>query len=151
MIGPVVETGAALRTRNPTDERRLEQFERAMAFPILTSALLPIMFALAGKHSVVSGAVQVAAWIIFIFDYAVHARLIPAYRRSRAGIFDLVVVVLTAPWFLIPGFGDARFTNVARLARLARLLKGGGRRLRHLINQLGQVGLVTGALIFTCA
>jgi len=151
MIGLVVDKGATLRTRNEDDERRLEQFEKVMTFPILTAALLPIMFALAGRKSIVSDIVQIAAWAVFIVDYVVHDRLVPKYRRSGLGIFDLIVVILTAPWFLVPGLGTARFTNVARLARLLRVVQAGGRRLRHLFTQLGEVGLVTGGLIFTCA
>jgi voltage-gated potassium channel len=66
-------------------------------------------------------------------------------------VFDLCVVGLTAPWFLIPGLGEARFLALARLARLARIVKAGGRGLTRLAAQLGQVGLVTALLVITCA
>src|SRR3954470_6986718 len=99
MMMAAVETGTTPPTRNPDDARRLEHFEKVMAFPILTSALLPIMFALAGRSSIVSELVQIVAWVVFIVDYVVHDRLIPRYRRSGLGIFDLIVVILTAPWF----------------------------------------------------
>jgi voltage-gated potassium channel len=150
MMDAVVAPAGTLRTRNEADEKRLDDFERRMTFPILASALLPIIFSLAGRDSIVGDAVQIVAWIVFIVDYVVHQRLIPKYARSAIGIFDFFVVVLTAPWFLIPGLGNSRFLALARLARLARVLKAGGRRLRHLANQLGRVGVVTGALIFTC-
>ena len=58
------------------------------------------------------------------------------------GRFDLAIVVLTAPWFLLPGAtAGGGFIVVLRLARLARLLVG-SRGLRQLISRLGQVALV---------
>src|SRR3954451_25106071 len=123
------------------DERRLTDFERRMQLPILLSAVLPIIFALAGRDSIVTDVVLVIAWIVFIVDYVVHARLVPAYVRSAQGIFDLVVVMLTAPCFLIPGLGNARFISVARLARLVRTLRVGRGALRRLAEQLGRVGI----------
>jgi voltage-gated potassium channel len=146
-----VDTSVRLRTRNEADDRRLDRYERRMALPIFLSAILPIVFALAGRESIVSNTVLIVAWIVFVVDLVVHIRLIPRYLRSGPGVFDVVVVVLTAPWFLIPGLGDARFLAVARLARVARIAKAGRGELRKLIIQLGRVGLVVVALIFTCA
>jgi voltage-gated potassium channel len=142
---------APSEVRTETDQQRLAAFERRMAVPILASALLPIVFSLADNESVLADAVMVVAWIVFVVDLVVHVRFVPGYLRTNQGRFDLVVVILTAPWFLIPGLGDAEFLAVARLARLARVLKAAGGRLRHLAAQLGQVGVVTGAVILTCA
>ncbi len=61
------------------------------------------------------------------------------------------MVVLTAPWFLVPGLGTTRFVALARLARLVRVIKAGGRALVRLAHQLGRVGLVTGSLLVSCA
>ena len=36
-------------------------------------------------------------------------------------MFDLVIVIITAPWFLLPGFGGSQILVLARLARLVRL------------------------------
>lgn len=149
--GPASDATATLRTRTEHDERRLAEFERRMALPIFASAVLPIIFALAGRESIVSTIVLIGAWVVFIADFVVHARLVPGYARSRQGVFDVVVVGLTAPWFLIPGLGDARFLSLARLARLVRVLKVGRGALRRLAAQLGQVGVVVAALVFTCA
>jgi voltage-gated potassium channel len=146
-----VATAEALQAPTDADDQRLAAYERRMALPIFLSAILPIVFALTGRDSIVSGAVEIVAWIVFIYDLVVHMRLVPRFLRSRVGIFDLVVVVLTAPWFLIPGLGNARFLSLARLARLARIARVGGRALRRLAAQLGQVGIVVAALIFTCA
>ena len=49
-------------------------------------------------------AVNVVAWLVFVYDLLVHVRLVRGYLRSGLGIFDLVVVIITAPWFLLPGF-----------------------------------------------
>ena len=142
---------APLRTRSPEDERRLESFERRMAAPIFVSAVFPIILSFAGANSVVASVVLVVTWFVFIADFVVHVRLIPGYLRSGLGLFDLGIVVVTAPWFLIPGMGDARFLSFARLARLARVMKASGKSLIRLANQLGRVGAVTLLLVVTCA
>lgn len=147
----VVDVKAPLRTRSPEDERRLEAFERRMAMPILISALLPIILTLAGNDSTVADVVLVVTWFVFVADYVVHQRLVPHYFRSKLGLFDLAVVVLSAPWFLIPGMGNSRVLALARLARLARVVKASGSGMKRLAAQLGQVGIFTGLIVVTCA
>jgi len=131
-----------LRTRSPEHERRLERWERKAQLPILASALLPIVFSLAVTDSVLADGVMIVSWIVFIADLVVHVRLIPRFLKTRWGIFDLVVVVLTAPWFLIPGLGNARFLVLARLARLVRVVKASGKQFTQLVKQLGRLGIV---------
>jgi voltage-gated potassium channel len=145
----VTETG--LRTRTPEDAERLAAFEHRMRVPILASALLPILMGLAGTDSIVADTVNVVAWVVFVYDFVVHVRLIPRYLRSAWGRFDLAIVIVTAPWFLIPGLGGLRFVELARLARLARVLKASGGSLIRLAKQLGRVGVVVAVLIVTCA
>jgi voltage-gated potassium channel len=140
-----------LRTRSIEDDRRLQAWERKAQLPILASALLPIMFSLAGTESIIADTVMILAWAVFIADLVVHIRLVPGFLRTRWGIFDLVVVVLTAPWFLIPGLGDARFLILARLARLVRVVKAGGKELTQLAKQLGRLGVIVFIIIVTCA
>jgi voltage-gated potassium channel len=140
-----------LRTRSVDDERRLEAWERKAQLPILASALLPIVFSLAGTDSLLANGVMVVAWLVFIADLVVHIRLVPRFLQTRWGVFDLIVVVLTAPWFLIPGLGDARFLVLARLARLVRVVKASGQKLTQLAEQLGRVGVVVVVIVFTCA
>ena len=141
---------SALPTRT-VDEERLAQWERKAQVPILAAAVLPIVFSLAGTESIIADSVMIIAWIVFIADLVVHIRLVPGFLRTRWGIFDLVVVLLTAPWFLIPGLGNARFLILARLARLVRVAKAGGRQLAQLARQLGRVGVVVTIMILTCA
>ncbi len=94
---------------------------------------------------------MVVTWGVFIVDYVVHVRLLRGYTRSRLGMFDLGVVVLTAPWFLIPGLGGSQFVALARLARLARIAKVSDGGFRRLLQQLGRVGLYTVLLVAACA
>jgi voltage-gated potassium channel len=142
---------ADLRTRTPEDQAKLEAFERRMRWPIFVSAVLPIILTLADNDNTLATVVIVATWFVFVVDFAVHVRLIPRYARSGRGRFDLVVVLLTAPWFLIPGLGTSRFLGLARLARLARIAKAGGGAFVRLGQQLGQVGLVLLGVLVTCA
>src|SRR5262245_37573474 len=122
-----------------------------MFLPILLSAILPIIISFAGEHETIANVILVVTWFVFVLDFVVHVRLIPHYVKTGTGKFDLVVVLLTAPWFLIPGLGNARFLVFARLARLLRVVKVGGRRLARLGEQLGRVGLVTIGITVTCA
>ena len=51
-------------------------------------------------------------------------------KPSAAERFDQLVVVLTAPWFLLPGASESRFVIFIRLARVARLTMAGTGRTR---------------------
>jgi voltage-gated potassium channel len=146
---PVVAT--AVEDTASSNAERLARFEQAMAWPILLSALLPILFALGGYDGVVGDLVVIVSWGVFIADLVVHVRWRPRYLHTGWGRFDLAVVVLTAPWFLIPGWGAARFVTLARLARLVRVVKAGGHSFGRLADHLGKVGLFTAALIAVCA
>jgi len=136
------------KARAPDDPAKLAAFERAFYLPLLLSAILPIVTASSGSatDSWVSITVNVVAWLVFVVDLAVHIHFVHRYLASRVGIFDLVVVIITAPWFLIPGLGGSQILVLARLARLARLLfvsKGA----RRAVNRLGKVGLFAGGML----
>jgi voltage-gated potassium channel len=93
-------------------------------------------------------AIGIVSWLVFVVDVIVHGRLLQQFLRTRLGMFDLAIVVLTAPWFLLPGtFAGGGFIVVLRLARLARLVVG-SRRVRQLVSRLGQVALVALAVMF---
>ena len=113
-----------------------------MHLPIVLAAILPIVLGLsrASDDSGIVIAVNVVAWLVFVLDLGVHMRLVRGYLKSGVGVFDLAVVVLTAPWFLIPGFGGSQVLTIARLGRLARLVVAspGARRA---LQRLGQVGI----------
>ncbi len=119
-----------------------------MHLPIVLAAILPIVLALsqAKDEGGVTIAVNVAAWIVFIADLVVRMRLIHGYLRTGVGRFDLVIVILTAPWFLIPGFGGSQILVLARLGRLARVLMASP-GARKAMQRLGQVGIFAGAML----
>jgi voltage-gated potassium channel len=137
--------------RKEAHAARLAAFEQRMNIPILVSAILPIIVSFGPEDDFFFIAVMVVTWGVFITDYVVHVRLLRGYTRSRLGMFDLGVVVLTAPWFLIPGLGGSQFVALARLARLARIAKVSDGGFRRLLQQLGRVGLYTVLLIAACA
>jgi voltage-gated potassium channel len=132
---------------------RLEQWERRTT-PILTvAAILPIALGLTDTrrgHPVVW--LDLASWLVFITDYVVHLRLKPNYPKTRLGVFDLAIVLFTAPWYMLTG-GSGRFLAVARLARLGRVFVASkqSRKLRELGQRLGRTALYSLALVLVCA
>jgi voltage-gated potassium channel len=138
-VGPAKEVQAG-QPRSEADAAFLARFDSVMRIPIILSALLPLIIApqSSGWIGIVVG---IASWLVFLADYVAHARHLVHYRRTRLGLFDLGVVILTAPWFLLPGLQAGRFIVVVRLARLARVVMA-SRRSRRLFNTLGRVGLI---------
>jgi voltage-gated potassium channel len=142
--------GGELRSRD--DEARLAAYERRAYLPLVLSAILPIVlaFSRASTDSWVFIVVNVAAWLVFVIDLGVHMHYIHGYVRTRLGVFDLVVVIVTAPWFLIPAFAGSEILGLARLARLVRLLFV-SKTARRVTNQLGKVGLFALGMLLFCA
>jgi hypothetical protein len=72
---------------------------------------------------VVSMVVGLGSWLVFLVDLVVARRIVPDYLHGRNGRIDLAIVVLTFPYYLIPGAGSyTAIFAVARLARVARVL-----------------------------
>ncbi|GAA2354714.1 hypothetical protein Cme02nite_47930 [Catellatospora methionotrophica] len=87
------------------------------------------------------------SWLVFAVDFFVHERLLVNFMGTRVGKFDLTIVVLTAPWFLVAGAHAGGFVVILRLARLSRLLiatKG----VRRLFARLGRVAIVAASVLF---
>jgi voltage-gated potassium channel len=145
-------TTSTEKLRSPEDGERLAAFERRIYMPLVLSALLPIVTAASrsAADSWFSVAVNVISWLVFVLDLVVHVRYVRRYLSSPAGIFDLAVVLLTAPWFLIPGLGGSQVLVLARLARLVRLLFV-SRAARRALRRLGKVGLFSGGMLFFCS
>ena len=124
----------------------LARFDRVMRIPIIVSAILPLIVVpeSSGWPGIVVG---VSTWIVFLVDYVVRRRHVVHYGRTRYGRFDLVVVVATAPWFLIPGLQAGRFVVLLRLARLVRLVVA-SRGSRRLLSRLGRVAAFALAVVF---
>jgi voltage-gated potassium channel len=140
------------RVRSPEDLQKLSDFEHRIYFPLVLSALLPIVSAASrsGQDSGVSIAVNVVSWLVFVLDLVVHMHYVRRYLRTGVGRFDLVVVILTAPWFLIPGLGGSQILVLTRLARLVRLVlvTPGARRAAA---RIGRVGVFAIGMLLFCS
>ena len=136
------------RARSERDLEKLAKFEARTQLLLVLSALVPIVvaFSRATTDSGISIAVNVVAWGVFIVDLLVHMRYVRHYLRTGTGIFDLVVVILTAPWFLIPGLEGTEILQLARVARLLRIIAVTP-SARLIAQRLGQVGVFAGGLL----
>ena len=95
--------------------------------------------------------VGVGSWIVFVVDLYVQRRIVPDYLGRPAGLFDLTVVVLTFPYYLIPGVtGGSAILLLARLGRAARVLVATG-GMRRLAARLGKVAVVAGLIVVICS
>jgi hypothetical protein len=130
--------------RTEKDAARLDRFNRYMQLPIVVSAILPLIV-VPQSGNLAGVLVGVVTWLVFLVDLVVHVRLTRGYLRTGFGIFDLIVVLLTSPWYLLPGVSAGGLVNVLRLARLARLLIA-TRGVRRLFAGLGRVAIVAGLL-----
>jgi voltage-gated potassium channel len=130
--------------RSQADAAFMERFNSIMRLPIIVSAILPLIIVpeSTGWLGVVVG---VATWLVFLIDYVFHVRHLERYGRTGFGRFDLVVVVATAPWFLLPGAQAGRFVVLLRLARLARLMVA-SRGSRRLFERIGRVAAIAGGV-----
>jgi len=138
---------------SPLDPR-LVTWERRMGPFIVCAALVPIVVAFtAHDPNDPFLIINVVSWLIFVADLAVHIRLQPGYLRSGFGRFDTVIVILTFPWYLVPGLGNTAVLGLARLGRILRLLLASGSTtmLRRLADRLGKAGLYAVVLIVVCS
>jgi len=134
------------RARSPEDAAALARFDRRFTLPLVLSAILPLVLVPGSTRSVLAAIVNVVAWIVFVVDFVVHERRLQHYLSTWLGRFDLAVVVLTAPYFLVLGPGDAKFLLVIRLARIARLAMA-TKGARRLFERLGRVALVAALVV----
>ena len=151
---PTAEDAAAPDDR-PTigddrDDPRLAAWDRHIALPLAMAAVLPIVLTPTSESGPVVIAVNLVAWGVFVADFAYRVRFTPGYLRSWVGWFDLAIVVLTAPWFLIPSATNGRFVQVARLARLARVVRVGA-GLRRLVDRLNKVVFIALGVMVTAS
>lgn len=144
---------AAIAHRNL---ERLAAWERKTSTVIVVAAVLPIAVGLTKAHrdsTTPTVWLDLISWAIFLVDYVVHLRLKPRYLRSRVGLFDLTIVLLTAPWYLLTGATGSRVLSLARLGRLGRafVATGHSRKLRDLGRRLGQAAAYGATLVVVCA
>ncbi|BCJ75337.1 hypothetical protein CS0771_48810 [Catellatospora sp. IY07-71] len=127
----------------------LATYDRRARIPIILSAVLPLIV-VPEQGNWIAILINVVSWLVFVADFFVHQRLFVNYLGTRLGRFDLAIVLLTAPWFLLSGAQGGGIVVVLRLARLGRLLiatKG----VRHLFARLGRVAIVAGAVLLVGA
>ncbi len=65
---------------------------------------------------------DLAAWAVFVVDFVVHLRKKRHYMSSGWGKADLAIVVLTFPFYLIPGADVPAILGILRLSRVARIV-----------------------------
>jgi voltage-gated potassium channel len=137
------------KPRSEHDAELLESFEARIRLPLIVSALLPLVI-IPEPGEPVSVVVGVLTWLVFLVDYIFHARHLERYASTGLGKFDLGIVVVTAPWYLIPGVTGGEFVVILRLARLARLFIATP-AIGRLVNRLGKVAAIAGAVVLVAS
>ena len=130
----------------PEQLRARDRWQSHWNLPIILAALVPL-FVNSPDTRWVQLVVGLGSWIVFVIDLVVQLRIAPDYLRERRGKFDLGIILLTFPYYLIPGVsGGSAILLLARLARVVRvLLVTAG--LRRFAARLGKVALVAGAVV----
>ena len=139
---------AVPRSGQPRDaaaEAALAKYDRRARLPIILSAVLPLIV-IPQQGNWVAVVIGVVSWLVFVIDFFVRERLFVNYLGTRLGKFDLTIVVLTAPWFLLSGAHGGSIVVILRLARVSRLLIA-TRGVRRLFARLGQVAIVAAAVL----
>jgi voltage-gated potassium channel len=131
-----VESG---QPRSQSDAAFLATFNDRMRIPLIVSAILPLII-IPESTGWVGVVVGITTWLVFLIDFVVHIRRTQHYLAIAFGRIDLIVVVGTAPWFLVAGLHAGQFVVLLRLLRLLRLVVASPRS-RQLFQRLGRVGL----------
>lgn len=126
---------------------RLASWEERTRWLIIAAAVLPFTDAVVpiDLSDSVLLTIDLASWLVFLVDLVVHVWLRRRYLRTGTGLFDLSIVLLTFPWYVLPGVDGTEFLAVFRLARLLRLVTAtqAGRRLRYLYERTGSLLVVS--------
>lgn len=126
--------------RSESDAGFLTTFNDRMRIPLIVSAILPLIV-VPESTGWVGAVIGVTTWLVFLIDFVVHIRRTQHYLGTGFGRIDLIVVIGTAPWFLIAGLQAGQFVVLLRLLRLLRLVVASPRS-RQLFQRLGRVGLL---------
>jgi voltage-gated potassium channel len=137
-------SGAAALTTEQLEARRRWQ---ARSNPVIFIAAVVPLFVTSPQTRWVQVVVGLGSWLVFVADLVVQLRIDPAYLRRRNGKIDLTIVLVTFPYYLIPGVsGGSAILLLARLARVVRLLLATA-GLRRFAARLGKVALIAGAIV----
>jgi voltage-gated potassium channel len=133
--------------KSPEDAAALQAFDDRVALPLMLAALLPIVL-MPGEEAAgwLVALIVTVSWLVFLVDFTVHMQRLHHYLGTWWGRFDLGVVVLTAPWFLLLPNQSVKFVMLVRIARLARVVLASG-GVRRLFERLGRVALVAGIVL----
>jgi voltage-gated potassium channel len=133
-----------MAARPPLTDEQVQARERWQAIwnlPILLAALIPL-FVTSPNSRAVEIFVGAGSWLVFAIDLFVQRRIDPHYLHRRNGRIDVAIVVLTFPFYLIPGVSSAAaIVLIARLARVVRVLLA-TRGLRRFAARLGKVAVI---------
>jgi voltage-gated potassium channel len=139
---------------SPVQAERLARWEERTRPLIIAAAVLPLLGVVSStRPDAVVWIVAFATWFVFLIDLIVHVRLSPGYLRTHVGWFDLGLVLLTFPWYLVLGNDAAGFAQAFRLARLGRvgMAFSEAPRVRRLIQRLGRPLLYVVVMWVTCS
>lgn len=141
---------AAASRLTPEQLQAIDRWRGRWTLPLVVAALLPF-FVTSPKTQGVAVFVGLGSWVVFVIDLAVQLHIDRDYLHTRPGKVDLGIVLLTFPYYLIPGAGEAvGLLMVARLARLVRLViatKG----LHRFVARLGKVAAITGVVVLVAS
>src|SRR6516162_948675 len=93
-------SGAAALTTEQLEARRRWQ---ARSNPVIFIAAVVPLFVTSPQTRWVQVVVGLGSWLVFVADLVVQLRIDPAYLRRRNGKIDLTIVLVTFPYYLIPG------------------------------------------------
>jgi voltage-gated potassium channel len=131
-----------------TDAQReaRDRWQRRWNLPIIVAAFLPL-FLTDPRNLAIEVGVGLGSWVVFVVDLVVQRRIDPAYFRRRNGRIDIVIVLLTFPYYLFPGVANG--TALLMLARLGRVVRVmiATKGLRRFAQRLGKVAAVAGIVV----
>jgi voltage-gated potassium channel len=132
---------------------RLAAWEHRILPYIVASAIVPLVVAFGSREGPVVNVVNIVSWGVFFADLVVHVRLRRGYLRTGWGVFDLVVVIGTFPWYLLPGPANLALVGLLRLGRLIRLAVIAVRTpaVRALLQRLGAPALIVTTMVLVVA
>src|SRR3954469_6981186 len=118
------EAGAGMAaTSGPLSADQLRASERWQShwnLPLILAALLPL-FITSPETRWVEVVVGLGTWVLFVVDLVAQRRIAPDYLHQRRGKFDLAVVMVTFPYYLIPGVSGG--SAILLLPPLGRVLR----------------------------
>lgn len=130
----------------PEQQAARNRWQRLWNLPILLAAFVPL-FVTSPSSRAVEIAIGVGSWLVFLIDLVVQRRIVPDYLHRAAGGFDLTVVIVTFPLYLLPGVsGYSAILLLARLGRVARVLMA-TKGLRRFAQRLGKVAVIAALVV----